>query len=426
MQHLENDMDDLFQRAAENYPLKNSADWESVSKKLGMEDKPLASSSKSKKNRKIIPLLLLLILSGSWFIWHQFATANFQKNNSTNLPKIDHYNAFNSNTKNNIVNIATNKQTKANSLLKNKIANNKSLTAYPAIDSKLKASRFFYLKSEQITTNSDDLKNNTTNSNIPDFSAGKYFTEIPNNEFEEGLKINTNEIFQLTKRGNRNLSEKDKYINTGNKETNNKTSIKQKAKGFYAGLVTALDFSKVESGSFDNTGIDAGFLLGYNINNRLSFETGFIWNEKNYSSAGENFNMDGVRSAMPAGMIINSLESNSSLVEIPVKVKYNFIHKNKADFFLTGGASAYIMTKEKNNYSVTLNGNNEKISGVYSKDNYGLPAVVNVSLGYEHEISRSLNIRIEPFLKIPLQGIGVGSLPVTSAGVQIGITGRLK
>ncbi len=426
MQDLENDMDDLFQRAAENYPLKNSTDWESVSKKLGIEDMPLAIASKNKKSRKIIPLLSLLILSGSWFIWHQTAISNFQKNNSTHLPKSDRYNTSKINTKNDIENISANKQPVANAFLKNKASRNKSLTAYSPINFKSKASPFSYLKVEQQLANIDDFKSNTTSSNIPDFSAVKHFVEIRDNEFEERIKMNTDEIFHLTEKENKKLPEKNENLNVNNKEINNKAREKQKARGFYAGMLTALDFSKVESGSFDNTGVSAGFLLGYKKSNRLSFETGFIWNEKNYSSAGKNFNMAKVRSTMPAGMIINSIESNSFLVEIPVKIKYNFIHKNNDDFFLTSGASAYIMTKEKNNYNVTLNGNNEKIFSVYNKDNYGLPAVVNISVGYEHKISGLLNIRIEPFLKIPLQGIGVGNLPVTSAGLQIGIIGHLK
>ena len=60
------------------------------------------------------------------------------------------------------------------------------------------------------------------------------------------------------------------------------------------------------------------------------------------------------------------------------------------------------------------------------KNNYRLPAVANLSIGYQNSISKNLNIRVEPFLKIPLQGMGVGSLPVTSAGLQLGITSRLK
>ena len=73
--------------------------------------------------------------------------------------------------------------------------------------------------------------------------------------------------------------------------------------------------------------------------------------------------MDKVRSTMPSGMVINTLESNSSLIEIPLKAKYDFIHKKNTDVFVTGGVSSYIMTKEKNMYDVTLNGTPGKSSG---------------------------------------------------------------
>ena len=194
----------------------------------------------------------------------------------------------------------------------------------------------------------------------------------------------------------------------------------------YVGVITGLDFSKVGSGSFDNMGFDAGFLLGYRISQALSFETAFMWNKKIYYSDGKHFNLDKVGSTMPSGMIINSLNSHSSVIEIPIKARYDFIRKTSSDLFFAGGVSAYIMTKEKNMYHVTYNGTQEKVLGVYEKNSYRLPAVANVSIGYERNISRLLDIRIEPFLKIPLQGIGVGSLPVTSAGLQIGITGHLK
>ncbi|MDQ6762088.1 MAG: hypothetical protein M3015_05615, partial [Bacteroidota bacterium] len=129
---------------------------------------------------------------------------------------------------------------------------------------------------------------------------------------------------------------------------------------------------------------------------------------------------------MPLGMIINNLESNSSFVEIPLKIKFDFLQRKNSDFFIAGGVSAYIITKEQNIYHVTLNGDNKKVLGVYEKNNYGLPAVANLSLGYEKNIFKRVNLRIEPYLKIPLRGMGVGSLPVTSAGLQIGIISRLQ
>ena len=151
-----------------------------------------------------------------------------------------------------------------------------------------------------------------------------------------------------------------------------------------------------------------------------------ILNKKNYSSDGSNFDMKNLGSTMPAGMTINSLQGQSSLIEIPLKGKYDIINKRNSDFFITCGVSSYIMTKEENMYDADFNGNNEKFKGVYDKMNYKIPANINISVGYEHTISRYLDFRVEPFLKIPVQGIGVGSLPVTSAGLQVGIIRRLK
>ena len=182
----------------------------------------------------------------------------------------------------------------------------------------------------------------------------------------------------------------------------------------------------MESGSFNKAGFAAGLIIGFRVSPNLSVETGIIWNKKNYVSDGRNFNMAKVSSAMPAGMVIDNLESHSSVSEIPIKVRYDFINKRNSFFFASGGVSSYMMTKEKNMYNVTMNGSQEKMTGVYNKNDYELPAVANISIGYEHSLFKQLEIRIEPFLKIPLRGIGVGSLPVTSAGLQVAITGQLK
>ncbi|MEO8765959.1 MAG: hypothetical protein ABI416_16785, partial [Ginsengibacter sp.] len=148
--------------------------------------------------------------------------------------------------------------------------------------------------------------------------------------------------------------------------------------------------------------------------------------KKNYTSEGKMFKMDQVGSTMPSGMIINNLESQSSLIEIPVGVKYELVNTGQSAFFISAAVSAYIMTKEKNHYNTTVNGVPEKLTGVYEKNDYRLPAVVNFGIGYEHRFSRNIQLRIEPFLKVPLQGMGIGSLPVTSAGLHVGLTHLLR
>lgn len=76
--------------------------------------------------------------------------------------------------------------------------------------------------------------------------------------------------------------------------------------------------------------------------------------------------------------------------------------------------------------NVTIYGIEDKMYATYNKVNSGVPAVVTLSGDYQHNISKNLNVRIEPFLKIPLKHKGVGSLPIIGAGIQLGIMHNLK
>ncbi|HEV8082704.1 MAG TPA: outer membrane beta-barrel protein [Chitinophagaceae bacterium] len=427
MQHLENDMDDLFQRAAENYPLQEGkSDWENIAKRISdnTNSPEVIAPLQNNKNKKFIVLTLLLFtLVAGWLIFQNTRTGTNNNSNKTELVKKSEANP-NSEVDNDNPVISSeehgsNINDKNNIDDKNKSAIRPSYKSSSHINSSVSNGSFFFDNSNTTQTrkgvvNEDAIEENSYSNNyfyLPptgiEESTG--ISEFNKSSFENLISATLNE--------NPDLSGKNK------KQALN---IKQKNKGIYIGVVAGPDFSKVQSGSFANTGFDAGVLLGFNINRKFSFETGIMWTKKIYESEGKNFSMDKVRSTMPVGMEIDNLTSRSSFIEIPVKGKYNFAIKNKSDLFVSGGVSAYIMTKEKNAYNVSLNGNREKLLGVYEKDNYCMPAVANVSIGYEHSVSKSLDIRIEPFLKIPLQGMGVGSLPVTSAGLQLGIISRLR
>ncbi|MGH2649559.1 MAG: outer membrane beta-barrel protein [Ginsengibacter sp.] len=433
MEHLDNDMDDLFQRAAENYPLQDGkGDWESVAKRIAVKDDPkeVAVPLKSKKNKKLIIffLFLFILLSGGLML-HILSKPASTENHAIELTKELDNKSYGAKPNN-----ISGEEKATDEFSGKKEINNKKNVQSPRLNNSGDVTGISNTSFNSNTKSSGEInsKKNTLvktpgKTNV-DFSPGTISQEKPNEEITENLKNNSENVSEQPKKENEVLKEQK----TGNdnsvipKNNVKKNAAEQKKNGFYVGVLTGFDFSKVKSSSFDNAGFDAGLLLGFRLNQSLSFETGVLWNKKNYNSDGKYFNMDKIRSSMPSGMIVKNLESKSSLIEIPIKAKFDFIRKTNADLFVTGGVASYIMTKEKNWYNANVNGTNEKVSGVYEKDNYGFPAVANLSFGYEHNVLKTLNIRIEPFLKIPLQGMGVGNLPVTSAGVQIGITGRLK
>ena len=425
MQYLENDMDDLFKRAAENYPLKTGeGDWQTIVGRLKPEpDKtsPIATFKK-RMNKELLGLVLV------------FSTLTIGQSalqlpkSGLSSPSIE--NIIISNDKTNIGGIKySDVSISGNTLLHNK----KPITASLNVTGngwQKPAQQHFY---PTYSNNKSDIVSKQNSEPLETINDDDHTSLLLYEPVAELYYINDvalhNQVILSAKNENiLPLNESTKKIIPVDKKISQKKDHSElsKRKAFYIGVAAGSDFSKVQSMAFNNSGFNAGLIAGIKLAGRTSFETGILWNRKNYNSAGNQFKMDKVGSTMPAGMVINSLEAKSSLIEIPFKIKYDFLNRANATWFATAGISAYIMTTETNRYHVTMNGNTEMMTGVYRNYNYGLPAVASISAGYQKNLSKFINIRIEPFLKIPLQGMGVGNLPITSAGLQVGITRLLK
>jgi len=129
-----------------------------------------------------------------------------------------------------------------------------------------------------------------------------------------------------------------------------------------------------------------------------------------------------VRSSMPSGMEVLDLNGNSVVFEIPLRIKYDLFQRTNATFFSTAGISSGIMTSEKNSYRTSMNGAEQNLVGSYNRVTAYFANSLDISFGYENKIGKIGNIRIEPYLKIPLKGTGVGALPVVSTGLHIALT----
>ncbi len=136
--------------------------------------------------------------------------------------------------------------------------------------------------------------------------------------------------------------------------------------------------------------------------------------------------MDKMGTSMPGGMTIMNLESSADVIKIPLKLRYNFSVLQRTEWFATAGVVNYIYINERNTYHTMYNGAAQDMKGEYKKNVYSIPAALQISLGYEKKIKRNLNLRIEPYFSRPVNGMGIGSLPVSGAGVHVGLTKNLK
>ncbi|HWB92770.1 MAG TPA: outer membrane beta-barrel protein [Puia sp.] len=200
---------------------------------------------------------------------------------------------------------------------------------------------------------------------------------------------------------------------------------KQHTKHFYAGLVGAPDLSTVKMQSVKGVGSTFGVLLGYSLSSHWSIETGVYVDRKKYYTDGEYFNTKEVN--LPQNADLLYVNGVCYMWEIPLNVRYNFNPGAKTAWFATAGFSSYLMSHEKYAYDWKWYGGGtarDNTWNIHKSSQYPF-SIINLSAGFEQRLGKVGSLRIEPYMRLPLGGLGTGKLPIMSAGVNIGITRQL-
>jgi hypothetical protein len=204
----------------------------------------------------------------------------------------------------------------------------------------------------------------------------------------------------------------------------NEKQAKKKDKRFYLGLLAAGDATTIRFQEVDHLGTGYGAFAGYELNGKWSIEAGVLSVKKEYYTDGRHFNTSKIY--MPQNSQITSVEGNCRMIEIPVTVKYNFSGGRNL-WFGTAGISSYLMKAEHYSYVYyyPLTGQSVERYRSYSSSSNHFVASALLSGGYQFRLGRHSTFRLEPYVKIPLRGLGIGSLPLFSTGLQAGFTRKL-
>lgn len=434
MQHIENDMDDLFRRAAENYPLKTEAkNWDDIAAAL-VPSVIADTSGKKQKKRTTWFLLLGFLFLASAVSFKIFHTKGQSADQGFGVPGIRNENTIANNTVNPDIPAASTKNNNVEDL----IMQPDGTTYRNIFRHKTAVQKAFSAAEENM------LEEPSTNK-----GRGKKYSTGP-------VEIDTKEPKE---RGD-NFSETEPFLNAGanqvvsnksgeqKKETTEKEEItvndtltgnikgrlKPEVKNpnvyknrFYIAAVAGPQINQVKGQGFTKAGLSAGILIGYNLKKRTSVETGFLFSKKHYFSDGKYFDMSKAATVMPPNMKVISLNGSSNIFEIPLKVKYDFIAGKKTNWFVTSGVSSYILTSERNDYFALISGVQQNLNSGYGNKRIYFAATVNLSIGSEFKLGAAqTKIRIEPYLQMPLHGIGIGAMPVYTTGLHVGISLPMK
>ncbi len=176
-------------------------------------------------------------------------------------------------------------------------------------------------------------------------------------------------------------------------------------------LIGALspDFSSVNFGKQSRPGINFAGLIEFHITSKFSVMSGLISSTKLYKA----------RDVEYYGHAYPEAEGDCRIIDIPLNIYYRSAGTSRYSWFAGAGISSYIMKKE--NYVFYYDSPYGKASydkEVRNKNNEWFK-VLNVSAGVSRKIGPRFFIEAEPFVKIPLGGVGDGNLDLSTAGMFV-------
>jgi len=203
--------------------------------------------------------------------------------------------------------------------------------------------------------------------------------------------------------------------NNPSSKENHKSSSKF-ADQFALTFSTGADISYIE---LKNTGklksfYGAGF--SYSLGNHLKLGSGFYVSKKVYTALPYQYKF-------PNGVVypnLTEINADCNVYEIPVSVYYNFNAAKKHNWFAGTGLSSYLMKKEGYNYLYkTPGGQSYSYTRTINNENKHYLSVLTLSAGYQYKLNNRFSLMAEPYLKLPLGGVGAGKVKLNSTGVMV-------
>ncbi|MBO9570947.1 MAG: outer membrane beta-barrel protein [Chitinophagaceae bacterium] len=398
MQYIDNDMDELFKKAGSDYPLKtDNADFDKVLAGL----RPAPASPKPNYKQYSWLLLLLLLPFGYVLVNKNIADSSGVNISDINPPAVK--------PQSEIANppfFKGGEQSHDNTNTLENLKNSKPGNSGPY-------------------TNSNKSANTILKSIAQHLSARSAVSPAGRLQSPKAKQYEYNDRYSIE---SQKISYPKPVINfpalpVSPVVSNPKKNQKQQTNSFYLGILAGPDFSTVKYQEINNMGYSVGILAGYRFAKRWSVETGFIYDSKKYYTDGQHF--DKTNAGIPPSVYVESLDGSCDMFEVPLLLRYDF-SENKNRFFASMGATSYFMKKEKYAYGAYASGVYYEGHRTYDNSGNWLFANAQFSIGYNKQLAPKTNLRIEPYIKIPIKDIGIGNLPITSTGIYFSVTQRIK
>ena len=177
--------------------------------------------------------------------------------------------------------------------------------------------------------------------------------------------------------------------------------------------------------NFSSPGHKLGLSVEYNITDKLALSVGAIRSKVQYTASAEIYNRlyDSPATSVTNGEAIGEC----ILIDLPLSLKYDVIEFHSSRLYASGGLSSYFMLNEE--YRMKTDsytpGQSQQVWQQRTGNSHWA-SNATIAVGYEWRLNTKLNVRAEPFLKLPLQQVGQAKVNLYSLGSLISLNYRIK
>lgn len=217
--------------------------------------------------------------------------------------------------------------------------------------------------------------------------------------------------------GNIAKAEKNQSITT-KKET--KRSKNNFAKNFGISLSAGPDISGAQLDNPGRIAINLGLGLSYVIAPAFTLRAGFYADKKIYSVVPDDYK---ATNGTGNYEYLQNIDANCLVYSIPINVNYNFKKIKNHNWFLSTGLSSYLMKRETYKYYYKYpSGQTNTKNWTIHNQNQNFLSMLNLSGGYQYYFNNRISVMGEPYLNLPLSGVGAGKVRLKSGGILLTVT----
>lgn len=193
-----------------------------------------------------------------------------------------------------------------------------------------------------------------------------------------------------------------------------KKSKKKPAGNFGITVSAGPDLSFVSLNELGKVTLMYGAGLSYRFaKQRIMVRTGFYSSRKIYSATPDQYQPTGGNYPY-----LYEVAANCKVYEIPVSVSYHFGSRKNHNWFGSAGLSSFLMKTEYYDYQYKRpNGQTYNYERTIQNENKHYFSVLTLSGGYQYNVNKWLSFQGEPYVKLPLGGVGFGKVKLNSVGI---------